>query len=156
MTKTRKFAITRARLRSVTHSITYWLIFLLVILLALALFAFLLECLAGGAKTETPGFQLAIISGILGGFVLTTASGNLTDSQHQVDQLRRIGTSFLGSAVCFVVFELSLVAMESQFHLLPVSVWRVVFQVSVGVGVLLFALGIGWVIWVLPSLWRGR
>ena len=61
--------------------------------------------IANIAKGESPSFELAVISAVLGGFALS--SGFVDEASSMLKRsIRRVGVLYLGSAIFFTVFTL--------------------------------------------------
>lgn len=95
---------------------------------------------------EKVGFELATVSALLGGFILT---GAFVDSQNTERQtkLRRIGVVYLISTIAFVVFGLS-VPVLSDIPFMPYA-----GAVAIAVGAMYFAIGTVLLVVEIPKLW---
>lgn len=65
------------------------------------------------AEGESPSFELAVISAVLGGFAL---SGGFVDKASSIlkRSIRRVGVLYLGSAIFFTVFTLVIPAAKVE------------------------------------------
>ena len=140
----------------------YGLCYLIVIGFTVAIVAYILVTYFGKIG-EPPGFELATVSALIGGFILTSAFFGKASSGLRL-KLRRIGVSFLVATLAFVVFAIcfplidklpqELVFCNVNLLVNPtvITVW--VTGISIGVGAASFAEGAVQLALVIPQLWR--
>lgn len=134
----------------------------LVIPLAIGLFA--LFTLVGlvfyivlrATKPDFQPLELAILSVLLGGFVLTSGflGGNSTDLKFS---LIRIGALYLVSAIAFVLFGLYMPvdAMPDKSEEL-VRILGIIIPTSFYVGAFTFTGATSWLLWLLPRFFKRK
>lgn len=130
----------------------YGLSYTLVILLALSIVVYIITYYFG--KAEPPGFELAIISAIIGGFIL--ASAGLTSYAVVQDRMKRTGLFYLIATIAFLVFGLFFPIVDKVENI-PIYYEIVLYTtaVSIGVGAVSFSLGTVSIALPLPKIWRG-
>ena len=96
---------------------------------------------------EKVGFELATVSALLGGFILTGAFIDRQSGDRQT-RLRRIGVVYMISTIAFVVFGLS-VPVLNDFSFMPYA-----GAIGIAVGALCFAMGTVLLVMAIPSLWH--
>ena len=129
----------------------YGLSFILVVLLAVSIITYVITYYFG--KAEPPGFELATISAIIGGFIL--ASAGLATYAPVQDRMKRIGLSYLIATIAFLVFALFFGILDS-IEDIPIYYQIVLYSsaVSIGVGAVSFSLGTVWIALSLSNFWR--
>ena len=136
--------------RGITNFL-YGLSYALVIFLAIAIIVYIATYYFG--KAEPPGFQLATISAIIGGFIL--ASAGLSSYDAVRDKMRRIAVFYLIATIAFVVFALFFPIMD-KFQNMPIYYDFVVktTAVSIVIGAVSFSIGTVWLALLIPKFWR--
>jgi hypothetical protein len=129
----------------------YGLSYTLVIFLAVAIIGYIITYYFG--KTEPPGFELATISAIIGGFIL--ASAGLASYAAIQDRMRRTAFSYLIATVAFVVFALFFPVVD-KLQNLPIyyNFVLITIAVSMGIGAVSFSVGTVWLAFLIPHFWR--
>ncbi len=129
------------------HGLSYTL----VILLTLAIVVYIIAYYFG--KAEPPGFELATISAIIGGFILTSAG--LTSYAVIQDRMKRTALFYLIGTIAFVVFGLFFPIVDTVQNI-PIYYEIVLYTtaVSIGIGALSFSLGTVWLTFLIPKLWK--
>lgn len=129
------------------RKITYGLLYLVAILFMFAIVSYIAKT-GFGKNGEPVGFQLATISAIIGGFILTSA---FVDKEPQNSDLRlnlkHIGILYLIGTIAFVVFGI-------YFQIIEMSHWFIyVSAISMVAGALSFAMGTVLLALQMPRLW---
>lgn len=129
------------------RKLVYVLAYLVAVLFAAAILAYIIQTNFG--KDGAPmGFQLATISAVIGGLVLTSGFLNRGSSKPDLAlSLRRIGVIYLMATLAFVVFGIC-------FPLIGVAC-PFVYASAIGmaVGALCFAMGSVLLAIKIPQLW---
>ena len=123
--------------------------FLVAILFSAAIIGYIVKTNFGEGG-EPVGFELATISAVIGGLVLT--SGFLDKGASKPDlalSLRRIGTMYLVATLAFVVFGICSPLMEVSSYFMYAS------AIGIAVGALSFAMGSVLLAIKVPQLWSG-
>jgi hypothetical protein len=130
----------------------YGLSYTLVGFLAIAILVYIIMYYFG--KAEPPGFELATISAIIGGFIL--AGAGLTSYANVQDRMKRSAICYLIATIAFVVFALFFpIADKLQNVPIYYDFVLITTAVSICVGAVSFSIGTVWLIRLIPSFWRG-
>jgi hypothetical protein len=127
--------------------LAYGLAYVVVVLFAIAIVGYIVK--VGFVQTGEPvGFQLATISAVIGGLILT--SGFLDREPSKPDlamSLRRVGVMYLVATLAFVVFGIcfTLIGVSSYF------MW--VSLIGMVIGAFSFAIGSVLLAAKVPQLW---
>ena len=123
----------------------------LVIFLAIAIIVYIVTYYFG--RAEPPGFELATISAIIGGFI--HASAGLASYAEVQDKMKRTALFYLIATIAFVVFALFFPTMD-KLQNMPIYYDFVVktTAVSICVGAVSFAIGTVLLALLIPKFWR--
>jgi len=105
-------------------------------------------------NADAPSFEMATLSALLGGFVLT--GGFLSGSSNALGMsLRRVGTLYLASTVSFAILGLFLPILKVIGDADSIGDYIVVWVtgISMVVGMIFFATATTWLIRILPEIW---
>lgn len=129
--------------------ITIGLSYLVVILFMIAIILYIIES-DFGKSGEPVGFQLAIISSILGGFILTSAFFDRASSGPSLRlELRRIGVLYLIATIAFVVYGICFPIIDKMPCIPHIT------AIGMVVGAMSFAMGTVLLGYEIPRLLRG-
>jgi len=114
--------------------------------------------LAYFGKAEPPGFELTVVSSILGGLLFSGAFiGRTSLSEEAQVEVRRIGILYLAATIGFLFLVLFLPMGRTEPEPTGVAFWVIFVVVALGMfgSALLFALATGRLIRIIPQLWSG-
>ncbi len=139
------------KFKKILGDFLYGLSYTLVILLALSVIVYIITHYFG--KVEPPGFELATISAIIGGFILASAGLSSYDSVR--DRMKSTASFYLIATIAFVVFGLFFPIADKLWDV-PIyyDFVLIITAVSIGIGALSFSLGTVWLAFLIPKFWR--
>ena len=139
------------KFKRILGNFLYGLSFTIVILLTVAIIVYVITYYFG--RAEPPGFELATISAIIGGFTL--ASAGLSSYATVQDRMKRTALFYLIATIAFVVFGLFF-PIADKLQNVPIYYEIVLYAtvISIGIGALSFSLGTVWLAFLIPKFWR--
>ena len=111
--------------------------------------------LAYFGTTEPPGFELAIVSAIIGGLLFSGRfSGMASEDAELVKKVRQIGILYLVATIAFVFLALFLQLAKVEFESI-IANWTVILVniVSMSVSVISFSWATAELAYIIPKLW---
>ena len=136
-----------SRLIERIKNLVYSLAYLVVVLFAVVIVAYIIET-NFGKEGDPVGFQLATISAVIGGLILTSGFLNKGSSKPNLAlSLRRIGVVYLVATLSFVVFGVCFPLIEVA------SPFTYASAIGMSAGALSFAMGSVLLAIKVPQLW---